>query len=79
MALVSVQIDPAAGGVSQTEFSNHTHGYRKITRIGTDINKNYGTPTYADIVDDSEVISTPGNDIEAVGITVSTEQTDTPI
>lgn len=78
MALQSFQLDPNAGGVSAAEFEAHTHSYRKITRIGTDVNKNYGSPTYTDLIDDTEVVSTPGNDMEAVGITSSTEQTGTP-
>ena len=78
MAIQSFQLDPAAGGVSQAEFDAHTHSYRQVSRLGTDVNKNYGSPTYVDVLDDTEVVSTPGNDMEAVGITTQTEQTGVP-
>ena len=78
MALVSFQLDPAAGGVSQAAFDNHTHAYRKITQIGADTSKFYDGPTRTDIVDNSEVFVTPMNDMEAVAVTVSTEQTEVP-
>ena len=59
MALVSFQLDPAAGGVSQAAFDNHTHAYRKITQIGADTSKFYDGPTRTDIVDNSEVFVSP--------------------
>jgi len=59
-------------------FDNHTHAYRKITQIGADTSKFYDGPTRTDIVDNSEVFVTPMNDVEAVAVTVSTEQTEVP-
>lgn len=78
MGLQSDTIDPAAGGVSQTEFDAHTHGYRKVTRIGVDDDDKWASPVWVDIVDDSDNVADTPVDVEAVGITVSTEQTDTP-
>ena len=78
MAIQSFQLDPAAGGVSQAEFDAHTHAYRKITQIGADTSKFYDGPTRTDIVDNSEVYVTPMNDIEAMAVTVATDQTEVP-
>jgi hypothetical protein len=81
MAIASFQIDPAAGGVSQAEFDAHTHYYRKLMQIAVSRDHLYDPVERFDIVDDSEVVGFSGNnlDIEAVGITVSTEQTGVPV
>lgn len=76
MARETVEI--VASGVSQAVFDVHTHNYRKITQIGIDIIKTYTAPERVNIVDNQEVFVTDGNDAEAVGITVSTEPTETP-
>jgi len=71
MAIQTEYLDPSAGGP-------HTHSYRKIMQFGVDANKTYAGPTRVDIVDDEEVFGQDGTDIEAVGITVATEQTGQP-
>lgn len=80
MAIQSFQLDPAAGGVSQATFDTHTHGYRKMTQIGVSRDHLYSPVDRFDIVDDAEVVAFSGNnlDLEAVGITVATDQTETP-
>jgi len=80
MALQSFQLDPSSGGVSQGAFDNHTHGYRKITQIGVSRDHLYEPVLRYDIIDDSEVVSLVGSnqDLEAVGITVATDQTEVP-
>lgn len=78
MALQSFQLDPAGGGVSQETFDIHTHGYRKITRIGADADDKWASPTWVDIVDDGDTHASENIDLEAVGVTVSTEQTEPP-
>jgi len=78
MALVSFQLDPATGGVSQSEFDAHTHTYRKVTQIAADISKNWVIPTRTDVIDDTETWVTDDNDLEAIGITVATSSTGTP-
>lgn len=79
MALQSFQLDPTAGGVSQATFDAHTHNYRKITTLGVDANKAYGSAVEEPIVDDAQVIGTDGTDLEAVAITVATSPTTTPV
>jgi hypothetical protein len=80
MALQSFQLDPAAGGVSQAEFDSHTHSYRKLTQIGVSRDHLYTPVERFDIVDDSEVVGFSGNnlDLEAIGVTVSTDATGVP-
>ena len=78
MALQSFQLDPASGGVSQSEFDTHTHAYRKIMRIGGDSDDKWNSPVWADVVDDSDTHMKESVDLEAVGVTVATEQTETP-
>jgi len=64
MAIQSFQLDP-----------NHTHTYRKVTRIGVDENKNWPNPAWVDVVDDADNYAAGSTDIEAAGITVQTGQT----
>ena len=78
MAIQSFQLDPAAGGVSQAEFDAHTHGYRKIIRIGADSDDKWGSPTWVVVSDDGDTHAAENVDLEAVGVTVSTESTGTP-
>ena len=79
MAIESFQLDPAAGGVSQATFDEHTHNYRKITRIGVDDDDKFLSPTWTDIVDDSDNIADSAVDLEAAGVTVATSPTSTPV
>ena len=78
MALQSFQIDPAAGGVSQSEFDSHTHNYRQVTQIGVDERDQYDSPTRSALTDDAETVAATSQDLEAVGITVATAPTSTP-
>ncbi len=66
-------------GVPQSAFDAHTHNYRKFTQVGVDGVGNYGSPVRVSIVDDSEVNLTDGNKVAAVGITVATQPTGTPV
>ena len=80
MTIQSFQLDPASGGVSQAAFDGHTHSYRKIAQIAVSKDHLYTPVDRFDIVDDSEVVAFCGNnlDIEAVGVTVATEETEIP-
>jgi len=78
MAIQSFQLDPASGGVGQAEFDQHTHGYRKITRIGVDNDDKWGSPTWVDIVDDADNHASESVDLEAAGVTVATAETEAP-
>ena len=78
MAIQSFQLDPAAGGVSQAEFDTHTHPYRKLIRIGGDDDDKWSAPVWAVIADDSDTVAACPVDLEAVGVTVSTDQTGAP-
>jgi len=76
MAIVK---DYLADGVPQGTFDVHTHNYRKVTWIGVDDDDKWATPDKAEIVDDAETVAATAVDAEAVGITVSTEPTSTPV
>lgn len=76
--MAKVYLDPNAGGVSQTEFDAHTHGYVKIIQLGVDANKNYGSPVKVDLQDGSEVNASDGTDLESIGITSAIVQTGVP-
>lgn len=80
MAIQSFQIDPGAGGVSQAEFDNHTHGYRRIDGIGIDDTYTYADPARETVVDDTEtsVGADYAKGAESIGVTVSTSQTSVP-
>jgi len=78
MAIQSFQLDPAAGGVSQSEFDNHTHKYRKLMTLGVDASKQFSSPVRSDLVDNSEIFVIDGTDLEAVALTVATEESEIP-
>ena len=78
MAIQSFQLDPSVGGVSQATFDAHTHGYRKITRIGADSDDKWASPSWVDVVDDTDTHASESVDLEAMGVTVATDQTETP-
>ena len=78
MAIQSFQLDPAVGGVSQAEFDIHTHGYRKITRIGADDRDQFDSPSWSNVTDDADTVVIQANDLEAVAVTVATESTGEP-
>ena len=67
MAIQSFQLNP-----------NHTHNYRKITRIGVDENKNWTSPNWEDLTDDGDTICSANNDMEAAALTTVTSATSTP-
>ena len=79
MAIQSFQLDPAAGGVSLAVFNAHSHNYRKITWVGVDDDDKYLSPDKAEIVDDAETVAATAVDAEAVGITVATLPTSSPV
>jgi len=66
-------------GVGQAEFDAHAHNYRKLKQLGVDAHKAYSGPNKVDILDDQEVFAQDGTDLEAVGLTVATEPTSTPV
>jgi len=66
-------------GVSEAVFNAHAHNYRKITMIGVDDDDKYLTPDKEIIVDDAETVASTNVDAEAVGVTVATEPTSTPV
>lgn len=78
MAIRSVLIDPAAGGVSQVTFDTHTHNYRRVDGVGIDDAASYGSPSRVSMVDDSEVNVGNPKAGKSIGVTVSTQPTATP-
>ena len=67
-------------GISEAVFSAHAHSYRKITQLLVDSVDTWGTPQPVDVVDDDTVHQQDlGQDLEAVGVTVATEPTSTPV
>lgn len=68
-----------ASGVSQATFDAHAHNYRKLTGIGVDDDDKYNSPDKMDIVDDAETVAATSVDAEAVGVTVATLPTSTPV
>ena len=66
-------------------FNAHTHNYRKITRVGVDADKNFGSPQRADIIDNNEVevgddaILYPSSVGNSIAITVETSPSSTPV
>ncbi len=77
MAIQEMQLDP--NGVDGATFDAHTHNYRKMTQLGVDGVGSYASPVRTNVVDNSEVNLTDSNKVSAVGITVSTQPTSTPI
>ena len=73
------QTEQVAAGVSQAVFDAHSHNYRKIIGIGVDDDDKYLTPDKMDIVDDAETVAATNVDAEAVGVTVATLPTSTPV
>ena len=65
-------------GVSQSVFDGHTHNYRKLTQIGGDADDKWASPTLVDVVDDTTTEAHEAVDLEAVGVTVSTQPTEVP-
>ena len=82
MAMQSFQLDPAAGGVSQSVFDAHAHSYRKLTKLTGDDDDGWSSPVSVDVVDDAGVHLNAGGgnppDLEAVGVEVATAPTSTP-
>ena len=78
MAIQSMLIDPAAGGVSQAAFDAHTHDYRRVDQIGVDDVAAYSSPNTTAIVDDTEVVAAEQGRVRSIGVTVSTQQTGAP-
>jgi len=70
--------DYLADGVPQSAFDTHTHNYRKLTQIGGDSDDKWASPTLVDVADDATTHAAESVDLEAVGVTVSTEPTEVP-
>ncbi len=68
-------------GVSEAVFSAHKHNYRKPIQLGVSNDEDYDPAYRFDVVDDSEVVAYAGSnlDLEAIGLTVATEPTTTPV
>ena len=66
-------------GVSQVEFDAHKHDYRKLTQVGADSDVDFGSPIKADVVDDAEVNVGETPAVRAIGVTVATLPTGTPV
>ena len=79
MAIEKVYI--SGGGVAQVAFDGHVHNYRKPTEIACSRDHLYTTVERYPISDDAETVAFSGNnkDIEAVGVTVATLPTSTPV
>ena len=75
---MAVVKDYLADGVPQSTFDAHTHNYRKITRIGGDDRYEWDSPVWMDVVDDSDTYVFDDIDLEATGITASTQATEGP-
>lgn len=73
------QVAEVAAGVSEAVFNAHIHNYRKITWIGVDDDDKYLSPDKMEIADDAETVAATNVDAEAVGITVATSPTSTPV
>ena len=69
------------GGISQATFDAHAHNYRKATEIAVSKDHLYDPVDRFPITDDAETVALCGNntDVEAVGVTVSTLPTSTPV
>ena len=65
--------------LDKATFDAHAHNYRRLTRIGADADDKWGSPTWADIVDDADTHASENVDLEACGVTVSTSPTSTPV
>jgi len=76
---MAVAKDYLADGVPQSTFDTHTHNYRKITWLGVDDDDKWNTPDKMEIVDDTETVAATAVDAEAVGVTVATSPTSTPV
>lgn len=81
MGIAKDYLDPEAGGISQATFDAHKHNYRKPTQIGISVDHLYDPVLRYDVVDDAEVVAFIGNhaDAEAIGLTVATQPTSTPV
>ena len=78
MARETIEVSTA---VDQSTFDGHTHNYRKPTEIAVSVDHLYATVLRYPVTDDAETVAIVGNnsDLEAVGVTVSTQPTSTPV
>ena len=74
-------IEVVATGVGQATFDGHTHDYRKMTEIACSRDHLYTTVDRFPVSDDTETVALSGNnvDLEAVGVTMDTQPTSTPV
>ncbi len=70
-----------ATGVAQATFDAHAHNYRKINELAVDKDHLYNDVQRYAVADDAETVAIVGNnaDLEAVGVTVATQPTTTPV
>ncbi len=77
-ALLSIP-EEERGFMSEAAFNAHAHNYRKITQVGGDSSDKWMSPTLVDVADDTTTHAAEPADLEAVGVTVATEPTSTPV
>ncbi len=79
MAIEKVYI--SGEGVSVASFDAHVHNYRKAVELAVSKDHTYDPVDRFPIGDDGETVAFSGNnlDIEAVGVTVDTQPTSTPV
>lgn len=67
--------------VTRATFDAHAHNYRKHTEIAVSRDHLYTSVERFPIGDDKETVAFSGNniDVEAVGVTVATQPTSTPV
>ncbi len=65
--------------IVKAKFDAHTHNYRKITKIGVDADDKWASPTWADVIDDTQTHASESVDLEAAGVEVATSPTSTPV
>ncbi len=73
------QVAEVVPGVGEAVYNAHAHSYRKITQIGADSDDKWGSPVLVNVVDDATTEAHESVDLEAVGVTVATEPTSTPV
>jgi len=79
--MVREVIEVVATGVAQASFDAHAHNYRKLGEVAVSVDHLYDPVLRYPVTDDAETVAIVGNnaDLEAVGVTVSTQPTSTPV
>ena len=78
MAIEKVYV---SDGVPQPTFDAHTHNYRKLNEVAVSVDHLYTDVLRYPVTDDTETVAIVGSnaDLEAVGVTVATQPTSTPV